>query len=104
MTRPYPQRLSLILSTLPFLITFTHVLVSPYTKVEESFTLHAVHDVLGHGTDYKKWDYVQFPGAVPRSFLPSILIAAANWPWVKAATAMGVVKTKLGVQVMSTWL
>jgi alpha-1,6-mannosyltransferase len=47
---------------------------------------------------------VQFPGAIPRSFLPSILIAAANWPWVKAATAMGVVKTKLGVQVMSTWL
>jgi len=27
-------------------VTFGHVFLSPYTKVEESFTLHAVHDVL----------------------------------------------------------
>ena len=102
--RPYPKRLTWFLSALPFLVTFTHVFVSPYTKVEESFTLHAVHDILAYGTEYKKWDYVQFPGAVPRSFLPSMLIAVANWPWVKAATAMGIVGTKLGVQVMSECL
>jgi hypothetical protein len=30
-------------------VTYAHVFLSPYTKVEESFTLHAVHDVLAYG-------------------------------------------------------
>lgn len=34
---------------LPFIVTWIQVVISPYTKVEESFTLHAVHDVLAHG-------------------------------------------------------
>lgn len=55
--QPAPRRLSpgrarclnIVLSLLPFLVTFAHVFLSPYTKVEESFTLHAVHDVLTFG-------------------------------------------------------
>ena len=34
----------LILST-----AWAHVLLAPYTKVEESFSLHATHDVLFYG-------------------------------------------------------
>ena len=30
-------------------IVCAHVLASPFTKVEESWTLHAVHDALAHG-------------------------------------------------------
>lgn len=37
-----------MLPLLPLLIAF-HTLTSPYTKVEESFTLHAVRDILLHG-------------------------------------------------------
>lgn len=29
-------------------VTWAHVFLSPYTKVEESFTLHAVHDFLAY--------------------------------------------------------
>jgi alpha-1,6-mannosyltransferase len=30
-------------------VGWTHVLLSPYTKVEESFNLHATHDILMYG-------------------------------------------------------
>lgn len=41
--------LALPLYTLILVVPVIHVLLAPYTKVEESFTLHAARDVVKHG-------------------------------------------------------
>ncbi|BGP20554.1 hypothetical protein JCM10213_003817 [Rhodosporidiobolus nylandii] len=80
-----------------------HTLVVPGTKVEESFTLHAVRDVLLKG--YKgegalaMWDHVEFPGAVTRSFVPPLALAALCRPVLEAASRLGVLGSGLDAQV-----
>lgn len=47
-----PTALSSMSAALDLLVlatAWTHVFLAPYTKVEESFNLHAVHDVLMYG-------------------------------------------------------
>lgn len=46
---------------LPFLMTSLHVVVSPYTKVEETPALHAVHDILAHGIGLDALQQVNTP-------------------------------------------
>ena len=41
--------MGLPLDILIFAVAWTHVFLAPYTKVEESFNLHATHDILLHG-------------------------------------------------------
>ncbi|WWC58720.1 uncharacterized protein I303_101264 [Kwoniella dejecticola CBS 10117] len=89
-------------NVLPFIVTFAHVFLSPYTKVEESFTLHAVHDVLAYGLDTSKlsnWDHITFPGAVPRSFLPPLILGLISYPVSTLGVAIGVIRTKIDVQI-----
>ncbi|KAI9781802.1 MAG: dolichyl-P-Man:Man(7)GlcNAc(2)-PP-dolichol alpha-1,6-mannosyltransferase [Peltula sp. TS41687] len=71
--------LSLLLPSLILL----HLVLSPHTKVEESFNLQATHDILTHGIPTKyvrqrlkeQYDHFSFPGVVPRTFTGALLLA-----------------------------
>ncbi|OAG39419.1 hypothetical protein AYO21_06435 [Fonsecaea monophora] len=73
----------------PFL-TLCHLYISPYTKVEESFNIQAVHDILEYGVPTHNanvkfkalYDHMTFPGAVPRTFIGAVVLAAVARPFV----------------------
>ncbi|KAK4076267.1 CAZyme family GT22 [Trichoderma harzianum] len=76
-----------------FAIPLLHLLAAPYTKVEESFNLQATHDILTYGTPThdvharlsSTYDHFTFPGAVPRTFVGSVLLAGVSQPLVALA-------------------
>lgn len=65
-----------------------HLVFSPYTKVEESFNIQATHDILNYGVPFsnssvlihEKFDHVDFPGSVPRTFVGALLLAGLSSP------------------------
>ncbi|KAF9001544.1 Alg9-like mannosyltransferase family-domain-containing protein [Cyathus striatus] len=78
--------------------------LAPYTKVEESFNLHATHDALMYGvgppTCTTQYDHFVFPGAVPRTFIGSVLLAGLSTPAIHLATWLGLLRTKFEIQVI----
>ncbi|WFD06837.1 dolichyl-P-Man:Man7GlcNAc2-PP-dolichol alpha-1,6-mannosyltransferase [Malassezia vespertilionis] len=90
-----------------------HVVHAPFTKVEESFSLQAVHDILTYGIapeSIAAYDHIAFPGAVPRSFLGPLLLAGLTAPLLGASKALGIVldasQVQLAVRIvlaLATW-
>lgn len=62
-------------------IVVAYLGLAPFTKVEESFSIQAIHDILNYGiNDLSKYDHIEFPGAVPRSFIGPLIISGISEP------------------------
>jgi len=65
-----------------------HLVAAPYTKVEESFNIQATHDILPSGiplqngteTILTRYDHIEFPGSVPRTFVSALVLAGFSSP------------------------
>ncbi|XP_056842568.1 dol-P-Man:Man(7)GlcNAc(2)-PP-Dol alpha-1,6-mannosyltransferase-like [Raphanus sativus] len=70
-------------------IAAIYVLMAPYTKVEESFNVQSMHDILFHRHRLDSYDHLEFPGVVPRTFIGAFIVSFFASPLVSIITCLG---------------
>ncbi|KAF8566532.1 hypothetical protein P879_08152 [Paragonimus westermani] len=63
------------LSILLYFLTWAFTCLCPYSKVEESFNMQALHDIAFLKTNISQYDHFKFPGVVPRTFVGAALLS-----------------------------
>jgi len=87
-------------------LVLVHLFVAPYTKVEESFNIQAIHDILIHGIPSENYsqffatnyDHVSFPGSVPRTFVGALILSGISRP------ILGLLKSPAQIQMLGTMM
>lgn len=69
-----------VVDSVLFVAITAYCFTAPFTKVEESFNIQAVHDILAHGKHIQLYDHQEFPGAVPRTFVGALALAVLTKP------------------------
>ncbi|XP_022155722.1 dol-P-Man:Man(7)GlcNAc(2)-PP-Dol alpha-1,6-mannosyltransferase [Momordica charantia] len=91
-------------------IVVFYAFMAPYTKVEESFNVQAMHDILYHRQHIDNYDHLEFPGVVPRTFIGALFVSLLASPFVLVINLLHLpkiygllaVRVVLGCVVLST--